>query len=215
MSNASCAADAARELLEERELACAFLSMAYLQEVNAEFLERLRDEPPALEGEMGAFAASLAEADLEEVRKDLAAEYARIFLGMSASPVAPYESVYTSELHLLMQEARDDVRRVFRAEGFAVASDVRLPEDHVAFELEFMGRMCRKELDALASGDAEGALRCREVQRGFFAGHLANWLPAFCDDVRKRARTPFYRGVVELTESYLDAERAALAEDAA
>lgn len=206
---------AARELLEERALACGFLSMAYLQEVTTDFLERLRDEPPALDGEMGAFAASLAEADLEEVRKELAAEFARVFLGMSASPVAPYESVYTSELRLLMQEARDDVRRLFRAEGFSVATDVRLPEDHIAFELEFMGRMCRKELAALEAGDAEEARRCHEVQRGFFEAHLENWLPAFCADVRKRVRTAFYRGVVELTESYLDAERAALADDAA
>ena len=36
---------------------------------------------------------------------------------MSPSPVAPYESVYVSDLHILMQEPRDQVLGEYRARG--------------------------------------------------------------------------------------------------
>ena len=202
------------ELLEDtatRKAVFEFLSAAYLNEMSFEFLEGLRDSRIELEGELGSFVDSLARADLEEVRVDLASEYARIFLGMSPSPVAPYESVYVSDLHILMQEPRDQVLGEYRAEDIAVAKDLRLPEDHVAFEFAFMAHMCQKTIDALRSGDEPEAQRCLSKQREFLADHLLAWVPDLCADVLKRARTPFYRGVAVLTEDCLESERAYLA----
>lgn len=97
----------AREVMEQRAAIYEFLSIAYGEEVPLAFLRSLREQGPALDGELGDFVASLAGADdaaLEAVRTDLAAEYARVFLGMSRRPVAPYESVYTSPTGLMMQE---------------------------------------------------------------------------------------------------------------
>lgn len=200
----------AGELAVSRAAAYRFLSTAYFEEVSCAFLESMRDGAAALDGELASFANDLAGADLESVRIDLAADFSRMFLGMSRSPIAPYESVYASDMHMLMQEPRDEVLHAYRAEGFAVADDVRVPEDHVAFEFEFMAKLCERAAEALATGDEDAAKRCFATQGDFVQNHLVNWVFDLCTDVSTRARTPFYRGVAELTRAFLESEHSYL-----
>lgn len=80
---------------EARELTYSFLSHLFLEEVSEDFLARLAEEPPSLEGELGRYAAGLAGVDLAAARTEAAAEFAALLLNMSADPVFPYESVYT------------------------------------------------------------------------------------------------------------------------
>ena len=96
-----------KEALSARAATYEFLSGLYLTEVTAEFIEQLRADDSFKEGPLGEYATSLEGVEAEQARQDAAADFAALFLGMSALPVAPYESVYTSELQLLMQEARD------------------------------------------------------------------------------------------------------------
>lgn len=206
--------DETRDLMEERAAVYEFLSIAFGEEVPLAFLASLRDGAPALDGELGAFVASLADADdaaLASLRTDLAAEYARIFLGMSRSPVAPYESVYTSETGLLMQEARDEVLAHYRREGFAVDEAVNLPEDHIAFEFGFMAGLARKTAAALDAGNDDEAQRLLDVQAAFVADHLTPWVPALTDDVAARAKMRFYRGLASLARDFVAAEADVLA----
>ena len=206
--------DETRDLMEERAAVYEFLSIAFGEEVPLAFLASLRDGAPALDGELGAFVASLADADdaaLASLRTDLAAEYARIFLGMSRSPVAPYESVYTSETGLLMQEARDGVLAHYRREGFAVDEAVNLPEDHIAFEFGFMAGLARKTAAALDAGNDDEAQRLLDVQAAFVADHLTPWVPALTDDVAARAKMGFYRGLASLARDFVAAEADVLA----
>lgn len=206
--------DETRDLMEQRAAVYEFLSIAFGEEVPLAFLASLRDGAPALDGELGAFVASLADADdaaLASLRTDLAAEYARIFLGMSRSPVAPYESVYTSETGLLMQEARDEVLAHYRREGFAVDEAVNLPEDHIAFEFGFMAGLARKTAAALDAGNDDEAQRLLDVQAAFVADHLTPWVPALTDDVAARAKMGFYRGLASLARDFVAAEADVLA----
>lgn len=198
-----------REIMEQRAAIYEFLSIAFGEEVPLAFLRSLREQGPALDGELGAFIASLADADdaaLEAVRTDLAAEYARIFLGMSRHPVAPYESVYTSPAGLMMQEARDAVVAFYRREGFSVDENMHLPEDHIAFELGFMAGLIRNAIAALDSSDGAEAERLAAVQASFVADHLASWVPSLAGDVEDRASTGFYRGLAALTRDFIEAE---------
>lgn len=197
----------AGELAVSRAAAYRFLSTVYFEEVSFGFLESMRDGSDALDGELALFASSLVDADIESVRIDLAADFSRMFLGMSRSPIAPFESVYASDMHMLMQEPRDEVLRAYRAEGFAVTDDMRVPEDHIAFEFEFMAKLCQRAADALAAGDEDAADRCFAAQGDFVQSHLVNWVFDVCADVTARAQTPFYRGVAELTRVFLESER--------
>lgn len=192
-----------REDVEARRLTYSFLSSMYLEEVSQDFLGQLASNPPFTDGELGQFFASLPSADLEAVRVDAAAEFASLLLNMSADPVSPFESVYTSGDHLLMQQARDEVLAAYRAEGFERSDVVNVPEDHVGIEFEFMARLCQKELEALDAGDEGTAAAARVAQRAFLEGHLVNWVPQLCEDIERRATSGLYRGLAETTRQFL------------
>lgn len=195
---------------EARALTYSFLSHAFLEEVTIGFLEQLAAHPPVLEGELSRFVAELSSTDLATVRADVVADFSALFLGMSANPVSPYESVYTSSKRIMMQEARDQVVETYRAEGFRRSNEVNLPEDHIGFELEFMACLCRKEAAASAAADASTAGAALNAQRVFLSDHLLTWAPRFCDDVKLHARTGFFRGLAETMQEFLAFEKTSL-----
>lgn len=195
-----------RQEAQGRRFGYLFLSRMLLEEASLGFLKELAEHPPAVGGELEAFAAGLAGADLERVRTDAAAEFAALLLNMSADPVFPYESVYTSDERLMMQQARDEVLALYRREGFVRADEVNVPEDHAGIELEFMARLCQREADALEACDAAGVGATRRVQEEFLRAHLVRWMPEFCDDLEKRAKSGLYRGVAQTLRQLLEVE---------
>ncbi len=156
--------------------------------------------------ELDGFARDLAGLDgegLERVRRELAADHASCLLGMSPHPVAPYASVYTSTKHLMMQEARDQAVHAYAKEGFAVDDACRIPEDHVSIELGFMAAL----LEHAAAGNGNEALRACRAYRDFVIDHALTWMPQFCDELERRAGTPFYRGAAQTLRTLLESER--------
>lgn len=192
-------------LVRDRMLVYQLLSTLLISEPTCALLDSLRSSSPG-EGKLGEYLAGLPAEDLEQARIDAAADFAALFLGMSAHPVPPYESVYTSPEHLLMQEARDQVLACYRSEGFAQADGVSLPEDHLATEFEFMAKLCEKELGALQSADVVEMQAARASQAAFLKDHLLVWVPDFCDDVRSHAQTGLYAGLADLITEVLQAE---------
>lgn len=145
----------------------------------------------------------------DQTLTNLAVDYVRAFIGAgkSAKEVAyPYESVYTSPDRLLMQEARDEVLSLYRAEEISRGESFKEPEDHIAFELEFMTVLCERAATPLREGDAGHALGYLKKQRLFLTEHLLNWTPVFCGDVVKFAREDLYRGLAMITKGYLRLE---------
>ena len=60
---------------------------------------------------------------------------------------------------------------------------------------------------ALQAGDLPRFAALALKQQAFFNDHLANWLPAFADDIERHCRTEFYRGVAHLVRGLLAVER--------
>lgn len=84
------------------------LSSALLaKEPSAEFLAQAANLAPTVQGDLGEYFAALRGCDIEQARGDAASDFAALLLNMSPNPVIAYESVYTSEEGLLMQDARD------------------------------------------------------------------------------------------------------------
>jgi TorA maturation chaperone TorD len=149
----------------------------------------------------------------ETTLTDLAVDYARVFLGagLGARQAAyPYESYYTSPLRLIMQDARDEVLGAYREEGLDRARDLKEPEDHVAFELEFMAYLSHKAATALKDGDTAAATASLRKQQVFLEQHLVRWVPTFCSDIERVARTSFYKAVAKITVGYLTLEQGLL-----
>ena len=132
----------------------------------------------------------------QDTLDELAVDYARIFLsaGVAQGKAAfPYESVYTSKQHLIMQESGSSVASLYAQKGLTPRTDMyRVPEDHLGLFLEYMAVICTEDI---------------KEQQDFLQNHLSNWVPAFVQDVNKYASTDFYKGVAKLTKGFVTLEK--------
>lgn len=208
------------DFCENRSRVYALLSRCYETEIDAAFAETLAGEAslasddPALADGFAALQTDLADCD-EDALEQLAVVFDRAFFGMgprTAQKAFPYESVYTSEGGLMMQDAYSEVLRVYRGAGFAKNPGFKEPEDHLAVELAFMALLCGRAVEALRAGDEAGAERQLRVQLAFVQEHLLNWIERFAADVRKAAEGGFYFHLATFTEAYLHADAVALAD---
>jgi TorA maturation chaperone TorD len=145
---------------------------------------------------------------------ELAVDYVRVFIGHGNNTYAaayPFESVYTSEKRLLMQEARDEIIEAYRVVGMEIHKDWKDPEDHIALELAYMQLLCERAHDALDAEEEGQALTLFDQQRDFLANHLAAWAPMMTTDMKRLAKTEFYQGLAYLTEGFLRMDRSFLA----
>lgn len=141
-------------------------------------------------------------------RTELACEYARIFLAaginLKENGVAtPYESVFTSEDGLVMQESRDEVYHWFLQDGFKVEASLHEPEDHLSFELEYVSHMCKRAEQLTRDGALNELQHNLERQESFIKAHLLNWLPLLHNAALSYAKLTFYTGVLLVIEGYL------------
>lgn len=178
-----------------------------MQEPSAEFLAQAAKLAPAIQGELGEYFTTLNGCDIERARADAASDFAALLLNMSPNPVIAYESVYTSEEGLLMQDARDDVRAQYRACGFTLDEGLSLPEDHLSFELEFMALLCEREASCEDALDAQELDKTRAAEQRFLGEHLLVWTPDFCRNLHERARCGLYRGLASSLSQFLSLER--------
>lgn len=215
-----------RETAAARRDNYAFLARMFRDEADAALIAELRRLSfDGVEGEAGMvegmrqLSRYLRDAGFD-VRTDLAVDYAQTFLGIGSADgnaAHPYESVYTSEDRLIMQDAHETMAQLLRAHGlgrrrtgFAVGdavakalADSTEPADSVAIELEFMAHLIEEGYAALKDGNAETLCASVAEQRAFLNEHMLNWMPEFCEDVQKRAKTGFYRGCALMLASYL------------
>lgn len=145
---------------------------------------------------------------------ELAIDYVSTFIGHGVngySAAYPYESVYTSERRLLMQEARAEVLATLR-ENELVRGNWNEAEDHIALELEFLQRMALRAADALSDDAEDEAIAYLRTSYDFLENHLLNWVPMLVADMRLHARTLFYQGLGQLTLGALREDEAVLRE---
>lgn len=197
-----------------------FMAAVFYTELNSRQIEALREAPlPSEPGndrmERGASAIAryfrLASPDVET---RLRVDYARVFLGAGVyegATAVPFESVYTSEEGLMMQESRDQVVRMYREDGFDVEPSLQIPEDHLAFELEYVALLCDKTARTCGAGNEVEAGRLLERQHGFIENHLLNWMGLLAERVESYAQEPFYPAFMQYCMAFIESDAAALA----
>lgn len=201
--------------LKERTATYGLLSRLYRKEVD----ERLLKEMHGLRYRVSTGNAQVDEGNRliatylsgvwENSVTELAADYMRVFFGHGYNGHAaayPFESVYTSEKRLLMQSARDEVLALYRAAGLDKNDDWKEGEDHIALELEYMQILAGRAADALLRGDRDRAIANLVAQRNFLDDHLLGWAPMLAAEMKKFAKTNFYRGLASMTVGFLECD---------
>lgn len=140
-------------------------------------------------------------------RQVLCADFTKVFLGTSTYEgfsAQPYASLFCSEAPQLMGAERTAVSRIYRENAVQLSEGIDLPEDHLAFECEFLAIVNRRAAEALAAGDEEEARAQLALQYDFLQQHVLNWFPRFYALAQKMADTRFYRGVLRLTKGFFE-----------
>jgi anaerobic sulfite reductase subunit A len=197
-----------------RENLYRFLGRFYRLEVDQTLLDQMKAMNFPVEGcetELSEGYRALNEClgnHCNDVLNDLAVDYAKVFLGagIAAGTAAfPYESVYTSQKRIMMQEARDKVMAIYEARGLSKYDDRwNLAEDHISLELEFMAFLCHEAQEILEKENEQEFLSILKEQMDFLSNHLLNWVSSFCNDIEKHADTQFYKAIGKITNGYLN-----------
>lgn len=215
------------EIMETRQGTYGFLAQAFLQEISEEFFRRMisQEGVSALvrvsSQEGSEFARGIVliqeamhelatKVEAKEMISTLRREFAHIFIVKGAGAVCPYESVYRGQERLLMQEPYDQVKKAYREAGVIRSDEGAEIEDHVGVELEFMGLLCQEAVEACCAGNGEALRRSLRLQQRFISEHLARWIPALCEDILKRTRMDFYKGIAYATRGFVTIEQAEL-----
>ena len=165
--------------------------------------------------------ANAAEAQGSDHVEAIAVEYARLFAVPGEHAVQPYESAYCDTLTIDTSTACSSyfaaeppptgltgflygpsavaVRNAYRRAGFELAPAAHELPDHLAIELEFMGRL-------LERGECEGA-------KVFFSEHLGRWVFRCLEEIKQKTGGGFYLGVAEALAAALRDEARYLTED--
>jgi TorA maturation chaperone TorD len=193
-----------------------FLAAIYRQEVSSDLLQHLKD--PQFMGVLANLGIEINNGYFKkserELLDDLAVEYTRLFLG-PGKHISPHESVHHkkegTQSGQLWGESTAEVKKIIESSGLEYKIEYTGLPDHISVELEFMQQVILREEQAWKDDDKETALLCQENGKKFVDGHLARWVPNFCEKVIDAAESPFYREMAQLTRSFIEFEKQELA----
>lgn len=207
-------------LMDSRANVYKALSRSYLKEIDEVFAKEFSEEfcfessSEDLANALGAAKTALQGAD-DAALEQLAVDFDRVFFGMgplTARHAFPYESVYTSDRGIMMQDAYAQVVKVYREQHLAKDKDFKEPEDHIAVELAFMATLAERTATFLREGLEEAAEETVLQQIAFAQGHLLNWLDRFCIDLAEAASGTFYEHIAHFTKLFVQEDVALLSE---
>lgn len=217
--------DQLADLTNNRWAIYAFLSRVYEKEMTVEFLKEISDENSSIswiksleelpdeelkEGVklLNGYLKDLRNRDLEQVRLELAVEYANLFLGIKGKISHPSESAYQTKGFLEANEIVVDVLNAYWDAGVDKAEEFAEPPDHIAVELQFMAYLCKKIIESVEKGEKDDILKYIQMQSSFLTKHLSQWIPSFAKDVIKTAEADFYKALAIITKRFIELDNA-------
>lgn len=157
------------------------------------------------------FVAKQRSRNIEDVLRDISAEYDRLFIGGTGPMEAPpCESAYRERVAagaVMARGARTSaVEEVYRRYGMQPPLSQRDLPDNIATELEFMCFLTQREAEAWEKGKVETAKELRRAQLRFVEDHLAHWLPDFCGRVQDATQSDLYFALAGIRREFLTVE---------
>jgi TorA maturation chaperone TorD len=201
-----------KEQAENRSNIYGLLAAIYRQEMTPNLLKQIKN--PQIMGVLSNLGIELNSGFFQkpedDLLKDLAVEYARLFLG-PGKHISPHESVHhkrdDGQWGQLWGLSTAEVKKEIESAGLRYQAEYTGLPDHISVVLEFMQQVTLAEQKAWADGDRNLALVCLEKEKEFIEEHLAGWIPVFCEKVIKEAELPFYREISRLTWRFIEFEK--------
>jgi TorA maturation chaperone TorD len=122
----------------------------------------------------------------KESEDEVRADFDDLFL-FSSGKVPPVESAYAEG-----EEIAESVEAFYYSSGLTFEEEYELVPDHLSLEFLFMSYLI--DIDN------------HELQEKFLEEHIVNWVPYYCEEVSRHARTLFYREIAEITRDFIENE---------
>lgn len=174
------------------------LSTIEFQEISESNNENIRLGLELLAG----FAVSFDSHQAEEWELILGREWTKLFRGVKPGygPPPPYAGLY----HECGQE---DLMETYRAAGLNPDSRIQERPDYVGIELEFLRTLSEQEAQCWEQGLRAKAYTLMEQEYAFLTGHLLHWFPQFGVNSLAQAEVGFYKGVIHITQGFLEVDQ--------
>ena len=154
------------------------LQVLFSDDINV-FLDSLAEEPELADAISQLKQSVGGLRTRKDMQLELAADYAKLFLGSGRQGALPYASIYLSKEGLLMQEPHHQMVKLLKDNGFAQSESFKEPADHLAIILDFMGNLAIKKMD-------------KAIQKNCLNEMLLTWLPQWQKDAAKHDGFGFY-----------------------
>lgn len=167
-------------------------------------LEQLEAMMPAVDPETGPVLTGMKRFLADQVSVDsLVQEYMVLFVGPKTLLAPPYGSLYLENKGQIKGVTTMEAARYYQAAGVTKTAGVYEPEDHIRIELEFMYYLVAQVITRCETGEFSAALPFAQMQRSFLDRHLGNWVRPFTENMEKKAVSPFYQGLAQITEVFV------------
>ncbi|MFA6807926.1 MAG: molecular chaperone TorD family protein [Eubacteriales bacterium] len=144
--------------------------------------------------------------NIETLQKELAVDRTMLCRGINSEygPPPPYEAVYMESENQQTQILK--VIDKYNKMQISVSSEVRERPDYIGLEFAFMAFLCEKELEVY-EGKQEEYEEIIRLETEFLTEHLFKWIPKYCDEMIKWAKTDFFKGIGYLIKGYISEEK--------
>jgi TorA maturation chaperone TorD len=122
----------------------------------------------------------------KETEEEILADFNSLLI-YPGGELPPLES-----LHFEGTSTADSVTEFYYGTGLTFDEEYEALPDHISLEFLFMSYL-------IDIGN-------RELQQKFLEQHIANWVPYYCEEVKRRAKTLFYRELAEITKDFIESE---------
>ncbi|MGC9120881.1 MAG: TorD/DmsD family molecular chaperone [Sulfurihydrogenibium sp.] len=169
-----------------------FLSRLFVEEVDEELLNKIKNTPELLElfpntKDWELFNTKPLKQLIDE---ELNVDYTTIFI----LNVYPYESVFMNDEGHINPTPTNPTLQFYLENGYEVDLNKTrvLSPDHLAIELEFMITLIKEQLTAYSINNQEEERKYLDLQKRFMENHILQWMPIYLLAARDMAETPFY-----------------------
>jgi len=191
------------------------LSRILLQELDADTLQTLKNDPTVLE-----FFPHWNdwEQRTNVPEQQLLEEYLNPdFVNLSILHLVPYETFYTRPDQMIETGGANPVTDMYSAYDFVVDYEIArvVSADHIGIELEFMHHLCEAQRKAFEENDMDAVKDLMNIQHQFLNTHLLKWAPMYLINMKFEARTPLYYDAAETAMEFILSENEMLIKEIA
>ncbi len=124
-------------------------------------------------------------------------EHSMLFIGPFSLLAPPYES-YHRNCGVVLGESSKEVEQFYTLAGMEIAPEFKDAPDHIILEVDFLARLCERELSAWASKEPEKVDYYQKLMKKFLEEHLLTWVDMLQTAVERGARYKFYPPVLQV-----------------